>query len=157
MLPKFPIAIIYWILNTLYIYTYTHIHSLVYTNYYLILFKFFIFLLFRATHAAYRGSQARGPIGAVAARLHHRATAMQDPSHVCDQHHSSWQCHHSSWQPQLLNLLSRARDRTHNLTVPSQIRFCCTTTGTPILQLLLTALIVHRWKVCVKIYYSRQK
>ena len=31
------------------------------------------------------------------------ATAMQDLSHVCD-------IHHSSWQRQILNLLSKARD-----------------------------------------------
>ena len=34
------------------------------------------------------------------------ATAMPDPSHVCDLCHSSW--HH-----QILNPLSKARDRTH--------------------------------------------
>ena len=32
---------------------------------------FFFFLLFRATHAAYEGSQVRGQIGATAAGLHH--------------------------------------------------------------------------------------
>ena len=36
------------------------------------------------------------------------ATAMPDPSHVCD-------LHHSSWQRQILNSLSEARDRTHVL------------------------------------------
>ena len=43
-----------------------------------------------------------------------RATAMQDPSHVCDLHHSSQQC-------QIVNPLSKGRDQTHNLMVPSQI------------------------------------
>ena len=52
------------------------------------------------------------------------ATAMQEPSHVCD-------LHHSSWQRQVLNPLSKARDWTQNLMVPSQIRFHCTRTGTP--------------------------
>ena len=33
------------------------------------------------------------------------ATATQDPSHICDLHHSSWQC----W---ILNSLSEARDQT---------------------------------------------
>ena len=51
------------------------------------------------------------------------ATAIPDPSGVFDLHHSSWQC----W---ILNLLSKARDRTRNLMVPSQILFHCTTTGT---------------------------
>ena len=52
-------------------------------------------------------------------------TAPQDPSLVCNLHHSSQQC-------QILNSLSEARDQTHNLMVPSLIHFCCTTTGTPI-------------------------
>ena len=46
------------------------------------------------------------------------ATATPDPSHVCDLHHRSQQC-------QILNALSEARDRIHNLMVPSQIHFCC--------------------------------
>ena len=33
------------------------------------------------------------------------ATVMRDPSHICDLHHSSWQC----WIPDPLN---RARERT---------------------------------------------
>ena len=41
--------------------------------------------------------------------------AMQDPSCICNQ---------------ILNPLSEARDRTHNLMVTSQIHFCCATTGT---------------------------
>ena len=49
---------------------------------------------------------------------------MPDLSHVWDLHHSSWQC-------QILNPLSEARDWTHNLMVPSQVCFCCTTMGTP--------------------------
>ena len=34
-------------------------------------------------------------------------------------------------QRQILNPLSKARDRTYNLVVPSQIRFCYATMGTP--------------------------
>ena len=41
---------------------------------------FFFFLPFRAAPTAYGGSQARGEMGAVAAR----AIVMQDPSHVCE-------------------------------------------------------------------------
>ena len=44
-----------------------------------------------------------------------RATARQDPSHVCD-------LHQSSRQRQLVNPLSKARDRTRNFMVPSRIR-----------------------------------
>ena len=39
--------------------------------------------------------------------------------------------HHSSRQHQILNPLSKARDRARNLMVPSWIRFCCDTMGTP--------------------------
>ena len=53
---------------------------------------FFFFLLFRDVSAAYGGSQARDPIGAVATGLR-----------------------------QSLNPLSEARDQTHNLMVPSWI------------------------------------
>ena len=62
---------------------------------------FFFFCLFafsRAAPAAYGGSQARGLIGVVAAGLRH-----------------------SSWQLRILNPLSKARDRTRNLMVPSWI------------------------------------
>ena len=42
------------------------------------------------------------------------ATAMQDPSCICD-----WR--HSSWQHQILKLLSKARDQTHVLRYTSQV------------------------------------
>ena len=53
------------------------------------LFLFLFFLLFRATPVAYGGSQARGPIGATDADLQTTATAMWDPSCICQLHHSS--------------------------------------------------------------------
>ena len=52
------------------------------------------------------------------------AIAMQDPSRICN-------LHHSSRQRQSFNPLSRARDPTGNLMVPSQICFRCAMTGTP--------------------------
>ena len=48
-------------------------------------------------------------------------TAMQDPSRVCD-------LHHSSWQHRIPDPLSEARDLTHILMDISQFRFRCTTT-----------------------------
>ena len=54
-------------------------------------------------------------------------TATWDPSCICELHCSSWQC----W---ILNPLSEARYRAHNLMVPSQIHFCCTMMGTPVLR-----------------------
>ena len=53
-----------------------------------------------------------------------RATAMPGPSCVCH-------LHHSSPQRRIRNPLSEARDRTHNLMFPHQIRFRCSTSGTP--------------------------
>ena len=52
------------------------------------------------------------------------ATATPDPSCVCD-------LHQSSRQRQILNPLNEARERTHNLMVPSWIHFHCAMTGTP--------------------------
>ena len=52
------------------------------------------------------------------------ATAMPDPSCICD-------LHYSLWQLRILNPLSKARNQTCNLMVPSQIRYHCTMTGTP--------------------------
>ena len=84
----------------------------------------FIFCLFKAAAAAYGDSQARSPVGAVAASLHQshsharsepplqptpQLTAMPDP-----------------------NPLSEASDRTCNPMVPSRIHLCCAMTGTPL-------------------------
>ena len=52
------------------------------------------------------------------------ATAMPDPSHVCN-------LHHRSRQRQILNPLGEARDQTLILMDTSQICFHCTTVGTP--------------------------
>lgn len=53
------------------------------------------------------------------------ATATQDPSLVCDLHHSS--------RPRpILNSPREARDRTRNLVVPSRIRFCFVRMRTPL-------------------------
>ena len=52
------------------------------------------------------------------------ATAMWDPSCLCDLHHSSWQ----QW---ILNRLSEARDRTHILQDTSWVLYHWAMTGTP--------------------------
>ena len=64
------------------------------------------------------------------------ATAVQDPSHVCD-------LHHSSHQHRILNPLGEARDWTQNLLVPSRIRFCCARMGTPDSFLKIMWMSVH--------------
>ena len=48
---------------------------------------------------------------------------MWDPSHICDLHHSSWQC-------RILKPLSEARDGTHIFRDTSQIHFHRATMGT---------------------------
>ena len=80
---------------------------------------FCLFVLFRATPAAYGGSQARGYSYSC-----WPTPATRDPSHVCDLHYSSPQC-------QILNPLGEARDQTCNLMFSGWIHFCCTMTGTP--------------------------
>uniref|UniRef100_A0A8D1UMM7 Snurportin-1 n=1 Tax=Sus scrofa TaxID=9823 RepID=A0A8D1UMM7_PIG len=73
------------------------------------------------------------------------ATAVPDPSHVFD-------LHHSSRQHQILNPLSEARDRIRNLMVPSQTRFRCAMAGTPCLLLfspLLPGKYLSVWVWCV--------
>ena len=52
------------------------------------------------------------------------AIATQDPSRVCD-------LHHSSQQFRISDPLNKARDQTCILIDTSWIRFCCTTMGTP--------------------------
>ena len=83
------------------------------------------FCLFRAAPTAYEGSQARGRIGAVKLLACTTATAMQDPTCVCD-------LHHSSRQHKILNPLSKARDRTCVLMDTSQIHFHWATSETPL-------------------------
>ena len=51
------------------------------------------------------------------------ATAMPDPSHVCD-------LHPSSWQHQILGPLSEARDQTHILMDANWVHYLWATTGT---------------------------
>ena len=84
---------------------------------------FFFFCLFRAAPMAFGGSQARGLIRAVAASL------LQSPSNT----RSELRLRPT---PQLMAMpdpkpLIEARHGTRNLMVPSQIRFCFTTTVTP--------------------------
>ena len=81
----------------------------------------FIFLLFRAAPEAYGGSQAQGLIRATAASHSHSHSNAGSEPHMR---------HHSSRQHRILNPLSEAKDRTHNVMVPSQIRFCRTMKGT---------------------------
>ena len=51
-------------------------------------------------------------------------TAMPDPSHF-------FNLHHSSWQHQIPNPLCKARDQTCNLRDTSWVHYCWATMGTP--------------------------
>ena len=73
------------------------------------LFIYLLFFLFRAIPVAYGSSQARDQTGAAAAGLCHSHLSC-----ICSIHHSLWQC-------QILNPLSKARDRTHILMATSQV------------------------------------
>ena len=55
---------------------------------------------------------------------HTTAKATPALSHICNLHHSSWQC----W---ILNPLSKARDQTRILVNTSQIHFCFVAVRTP--------------------------
>ena len=97
-----------------------------YLLYFIWCILFFCLFAFSAAPMAYGGSQARGSNQSYSCwpttteselqllAYYNRATATLDPRHVCDIHHSSWQC-------RILNPLSKARDQTHNLMVPSRI------------------------------------
>ena len=102
-------------------------------------FFFFFFCLFRAAPAVYGGSQAKGPIGAVAASLHRsQSNTRSYLSCICNLHHSLWQ----RW---ILNPPIKARDWTRNLVVPSWICFPCAMTGTPsvVLFIFMLCLLVE--------------
>ena len=62
------------------------------------------------------------------------ATATPDPSHICDLHHSSWQC-------QILNPLSEAGDGTHILVETSWVCYCRAIAGTPLSPVPLDAAV----------------
>ena len=78
------------------------------------IFFFFFFGLFRAVPSACGGSQARGRVRAVAAGLRHsHSNARSEPRLRPTPYLMA---------TQILNRLSKARDQTRNLKVPSWIR-----------------------------------
>ena len=83
---------------------------------------FFFFLVFLGPHLQHMEVPRLGVN--LELSLPAYTTATPDLSHVCNLHHSSWQCH-------ILNPLSRARDQTHILTDILQVRYRWARTGTP--------------------------
>ena len=88
------------------------------------------FILLRAASTAYGSSQARGHTAATAAHLRH--------SHS----HVGSEPYHSSQQHQVLNPLSKARDRIHILMDTSWVHYHLATTETPGITFLST-LVLH--------------
>ena len=97
--------------------------------------NFFFFLLFLRQHQWHREGPRLGVESELQRLACTTATATQDPNQVC-------KLHQSSQQRRVLNPLSKTRDQTCNLMVPSRIPFPCATTHTPRLG-LLTPLLPH--------------
>ena len=72
--------------------------------YFVIVIIIIIYVFYTATPAAYGSSWARGGIRAVA-EVYTTAAPTLDLSHICDLHHSLWQC-------SIFNPLSETRDQT---------------------------------------------
>ena len=83
----------------------------------------FVFCPFRAWLVAYGSSQATGLMRTTVV-AYTTATATQDPSCICNQHHSSRQ----HW---ILNPLSEAKDRIQVLTDASWVCYHWALMGTP--------------------------
>ena len=79
------------------------------------LFLFFVFLLFLGLLPQHMDVPRLGVESELHLLAYTTATATRDPSRVCT-------LHHCSRPRQILNPLSKARDRTGNLMVPSRIR-----------------------------------
>ena len=107
-----------------------------------IFFSFFVFLGPRPLHMEVPRLEVESELQLPA---YTTATATQDPSRICDLHHSSQQ----RW---VLNPLSQARDRTCVLMDVSQICFCWATMGTPeraIFKVEINSVLVFNIPLCV--------
>ena len=98
-------------------------------SFFFFFFFFFFFCLFRASHSAYGGSQARDQIRATAASLYHSHSNIGSEPYLqtTPQLKARW----------ILNPLSKTRDQTRILMDTSRICFHCTSMGTPHLILYL--------------------
>ena len=82
----------------------------------------FFFFCFLGPHSWHMEVTRLGVESELQLPAHATAIATQEPNHVCD-------LHHGSRQHQILNPLSKARNRTCNLMEASRIHFHCTMTG----------------------------
>ena len=74
----------------------------------------FIYFCFLGAHMQHMASPRLGAELELRLPAYTTATAKPDPSCICDQHHSLWQC-------QILNPLSEARDQTRIFMYTSQV------------------------------------
>ena len=81
---------------------------------YFLFFSFCLFLSFLGPLLWHKEVPRLGVESELQPPAYSTATATRDQSHVCDPHHSSQ-------QHRILNPLSKARERTHILMVPSRI------------------------------------
>ena len=104
-------------------------------NYFVFFFKlcchsfFFCLFAFLGLHLRHMEVPKLGVVSELQLPAYATSTAMQDTSCVCGPHLRSW-------QHQILNPLSKARDQTRNLKIPSRIRFHCAMKGMPLLSFL---------------------
>ena len=116
--------------------------------------KFFIFLFFKlknfffgflGPHLRHMEVPRLGVQSELQLPAYSTATAMGDPSLVCN-------LHHSSQQYRIPNPLSKTWDRTYNLMDTGQIHFHCTTKGTP--RIFLSYIIPEGYFHWTLIFFS---
>ena len=79
-------------------------------------FLFFFFSVFSGPYLWHMEVPRPGAESELQLPAYTTATAMPDPGHICN-------LHHSSWQPWILNPLNKARDGTHILMDTSQVHY----------------------------------
>ena len=99
-----------------------------------IFFFFFFFLVFLGLHPQHMEVPRLVVESELQSLAYTTATAMPDLRHVCKLHCCSWQC-------QILNPLSKARDRTCILMDTSWVLHCWATVKTPELQEILNGFL----------------
>ena len=102
---------------------------------FLFIYFYFLFFCFWGPHPQHIDVPKLGVESELRPLVYTTSTATPDPSRV-------WDLHHGSQQHGILNPLSEAGDWTHNLMIPSWIRFRCTTMGIPE-SLIFFFLIIH--------------
>ena len=99
-------------------------YYLIHCIYFYFILLLLLFLVFLGLHLWHMEVPRLGVQSELQLLGYTTATATPDPSRICNLNHSSRQ----RW---ILNTLSKARDWTHSLMVPRQIRLYCTMMGTP--------------------------